>query len=681
MLRFLVIAILFLFVKQAFGDLAASVNGEIISRTEFELAVAETLGSRRGETLPQEDFDRVLQALVDERLLVQAARKSGMDREIRISEDVERNRRQVLVEAFLYKKLGGLPTVDSALIDRYVSSHPRHFSQRQTYHYLRLRFPLVLGLSRPRLQEALRTHKQMENLRAWARRNGWPLMIESRWQASEQLDERYLDLLEKLGNGELGILVESDSGQIAIVKKMAAYPDPIDVGRARGAIARGLQADSRSEALQALVAELRAQTKIDYVSVQGDPLVLARAGNFSVDRASVDREFQRQGISSPTPEATRKVVDAVINEHLVHSAAQEARILNEAELTPLMERAERRLLGALYLERVLQRVDPPLQHEVDALVAQRPELFKARKIFRFRQLLLQPDATPAIEEVRKTVEQIPDWDRLDRHLTTRGWVGARSALWLGPEQLDKATLAALNGMADGELRVLAQQVAAPVVILQRLSTHDDPFDVDQASEFAAQALLAQYRSDAAKKLLADLRESARITVAKDLTIGREKLAAPLQTESWSAGQWGCFTTAIFLALLLTLCPAALVWFLVQTRRKTEFKLSFPQQHSLRERIVGFSHSGPFMFIVVLLAVASALVQGGLLGYLLRGTLTLDRLIAAGVTGLCLGLVGSALLLLRLRGRAQRAFDNRWWPLLGLLGSQASALLALRWGLA
>lgn len=678
----LIVGVVFAFLVQpAWADIAATINGESLSRAELEQTAAEALGPRRGETLPRELLDRTLQALIDERLLAQAARKTGLDREDDVAEAIARTRRQVRVEAFLATRLRGLAPAGDLEIDRYIASHPRHFSQRLTYHYQRLKFPVAAGLSRARLQEALRTHKEMENVRAWARRNGWPVVIESRWQGAEQIEARYLDLLEKLGEGELGTLLEDDSGQLAIVKKIRAYPDPVDARKLRGAIARGLEADARVAALQALAAQLRAQADIVYEAVREDAPVVARAGDLPVERGVVERELRRRGISSPTPEVTRKVVDALIDEQLLHRAAQEALAGDEGTLAPVMERAVRRLLGSLHLERALQGVRPPAQREVNAVVAQRPVLFSARQVFRFRQLLLQPAAAAALEEIRAAAAETPDWDRLERRLAERGWVGGRSALWCGPEQLDAATLAALDGMADGEVRVLAPQEAGPVVILQRVTAHADPIDVEQAGEFAAQALLGQRRTEAARQLLSDLRAAARVTVAKDLTVARSRPAVPLQTESWSATQWGSFAAATFLALLLPLVPAALAWFTVQSRRKTEFILNFPQQLSLRERIAGFSHAGVFVFAVGLLATAVALALGGLLAYLLRGQLTPDRLLVAGVAGLYLGLAGAALLLLRLRRWTLGAVDNRWWPLLGLLGAQGASLLALRWGLA
>ena len=190
-------------VQSAWGDNAAIINGELLSRAELEQAAAEALGPRRSESLPRDLLDRTLQVLIDERLLAQAARRTGLDREDVAAEAIARKRRQVRVEAFLATRFRRLAPAGDLEIDRYIASHPRLFSQRLTYHYLRLRFPVAAGLSRVRLQETLRTYKEMENVRAWARRNGWPVVIESRWQGAEQIEGRYLDLLEKLGEGEL----------------------------------------------------------------------------------------------------------------------------------------------------------------------------------------------------------------------------------------------------------------------------------------------------------------------------------------------------------------------------------------------------------------------------------------------------------------------------------------------
>lgn len=662
------------------SDVVATVNGEPLDRQEVEALAAQALLGVQDESARHAVLRQTLETLVSERLFAQAAKRAGLEQDETVRSDLGDARREAVTNAFIGDLLRRLPPVSEQQIDRYIASHPKHFAARQTYHYQRLALPPVDGLDIERVREAIRTHKTIDGLRAWARRQGWLAELESRWQGAEQIDAGQLARLETMRAEELAALVDSDSGQVIVLQRKGAWPDPVDPARVRGAVALGVAAEVRNEAVRSLVANLRAQADIVVPALGSNDTVVATVNGTTIERAAVERVLRRRAVATPTARLRQQIVDDLIDAVLLHEAALSAPPKEEVRPTLAEARALRLILAAAYLDRVLLGVAAPEQREINRLVGQRPLLFGERQVFRFQQTVLLPTAVAASEEIRSVIATGMSGTRLDAWLTGRGWVAGRGTLWRGPEQVDRATLDALVGMADGETRVVVADPPRSVLILQRIAAYPDPLDLDQASSLAAQALLAQRRAEATGRRLAELRSAAQIVVTADFVGSSAQPPRPALLALWTSRHWSAFSNWILLAALIPLLPAALAWFVVRTRRRTVFTLAFPEQLSWRDRFSALTHSGPFLLVAggfLALAIAGA---GAAQWLLLRGQIAPDRVIIATVVGLLAACVLAGGLLLGMQRVVSPIVGNRWWPLLGLLGAQAGSLFMLRWSL-
>lgn len=663
------------------SDVVATVNGEPLDRQEVEAFAAQALLGVQDESARHVALKQTLETLVSERLFAQAAKRAGLEQDETVRSDLGDARREALTNAFIGDLLRRLPPVSEQQIDRYIASHPKHFSARQTYHYQRLALPPVDGLGVERVREAIRTHKTIESLRAWARRQGWLAELESRWQGSEQIEAAHLARLETMRDDELAALVDSDSGQVIVLQRKGAWTDPVDPARVRGAVALGIAADARAAAVRSFVADLRAQADIVVPAFGSDGTAVATVNGTIIERAAVDRMLRKRAVATPTVRLRQRIVDDLIDAVLLHEAALAARPKEEVRPTLDEARALRLILAAAYLDRELLGVAAPEQREINRLVEQRPQLFNERRVFRFQQTVLLPAAVESIEEIRSVVGSGLSGAQLDAWLTGRGWVAGRGTLWRGPEQIDRATFDALASMADGETRVVVADFPRSVLILQRIAAYPDPLDLDRASSLAAQALLAQRRAEATGRRLAELRAAAQVVVAADFAGSSAQPPRQPPLASWTSHDWSAFSGWILLAALIPLLPAALAWYVVRTRRMTVFTLAFPEQLSWRVRFSVLTHSGPFLLVAGGFLVLAILGAGAAQWLLLRGQIAPDRVVVATVVGLLSACVLAGGLLLGMHRSASPIVGNRWWPLLGLLGAEAGSLFMLRWSLA
>ncbi|MBB5984664.1 EpsD family peptidyl-prolyl cis-trans isomerase [Sphingobium lignivorans] len=117
--------------KKAEGQVVAIVNGEEITLTELNAEIAEmNLPASADKNAVR---SRVLQRMVDRRLLVQAAKEAGLDRDPAYLTQERRMQEQLLVSMYGKKAMDTIKVPDTAALDRFVSTHPQQFAERTRF--------------------------------------------------------------------------------------------------------------------------------------------------------------------------------------------------------------------------------------------------------------------------------------------------------------------------------------------------------------------------------------------------------------------------------------------------------------------------------------------------------------------------------------------------------------------
>lgn len=123
------------------GQVVATVDGQEITATELR---AE-LGSARGANPEaQKQIEQgALQAIVNRKLLVAAAREEGVDKTPDFAVQRQRAEEMALIGALQQKLLAQRPKLDAEGIDRFVAEHPDSFAQRKIFAVDQLLVPNV----------------------------------------------------------------------------------------------------------------------------------------------------------------------------------------------------------------------------------------------------------------------------------------------------------------------------------------------------------------------------------------------------------------------------------------------------------------------------------------------------------------------------------------------------------
>jgi peptidyl-prolyl cis-trans isomerase C len=124
--------------EKASGQVVAVVNGEEITLDELNSEVSATNANAVAD---KKMFMRqLLQQVIDRRLLAQAAKAQGLDKDPVYLTQQRRMNEDLLVRLYAKKASDTIPVPDAAAIERYIADNPAMFAQRTRYALDQIRF-------------------------------------------------------------------------------------------------------------------------------------------------------------------------------------------------------------------------------------------------------------------------------------------------------------------------------------------------------------------------------------------------------------------------------------------------------------------------------------------------------------------------------------------------------------
>jgi EpsD family peptidyl-prolyl cis-trans isomerase len=131
--------------RKATGQVAAVVNGE-------EITIDELNAGLNGAKIPDGAdkkmvMKQVLQQEVDRRLLAQAAKEQGLDRDPTYVMQQRRMNEDLLVRMFAKKSADSIPVPSAGEIDKYIADNPNMFAGRTRYKMDQIQFDRPADIS------------------------------------------------------------------------------------------------------------------------------------------------------------------------------------------------------------------------------------------------------------------------------------------------------------------------------------------------------------------------------------------------------------------------------------------------------------------------------------------------------------------------------------------------------
>lgn len=245
--------------------------------------------------------------------------------------------------------------------------------------------------------------------------------------------------------------------------------------------------------------------------------VVAQVGNDAISEFELDRAVARLGPMNATTsaQARGRVLEALIDQHLVSNAAKSAKLDKVPEVALAMQQAQRQVLVEAYMERLFKDLPKPSDDAIQDYYKQHPELFAQRRLYRVQELDLQV-APERVAEVESQLKQSHSLAEFTDWLAKQGITGKSGEAVKPAEKIPPIMLAQLVKMKDGQAVVVPMD-GERVSVLQLLGSQAQPVSLEQARDAISQLILAGKRKDLLEAEIHKLRDSNKIGYASGFT--------------------------------------------------------------------------------------------------------------------------------------------------------------------
>lgn len=243
--------------KKAEGQVVAIVNGEEITLSELNGEIAElNLPASADKNMVR---SRVLQRMVDRRLLVQAAKDAGLDRDPQYLTQERRMQEQLLVSMYGKKAMDTIKVPDNTQVDQYIAAHPTMFGDRKRFKLDQLQIDIPSDPKRLKELESAHTLAEVETRLtamgiAFQRGNGT--------LDTATIQPAILQRLQSLPPGEPFIV--PNGGKLVINSITAVEPVALPADEARPLAVQAMRNEELNKIGTQRLTEAKAKAKIEY---------------------------------------------------------------------------------------------------------------------------------------------------------------------------------------------------------------------------------------------------------------------------------------------------------------------------------------------------------------------------------------------------------------------------------
>lgn len=225
--------------------------------------------------------------------------------------------------------------------------------------------------------------------------------------------------------------------------------------------------------------------------------------------------------------ASRKILERLIDQELLIQQAAALKLDRTPAVIQAIESAKRSIVTQSYITSLTAQVSKPTADELRKFYVENPALFSDRRVYTLRELkvVASPAQLPEIQARAadiKNIEEITPWLR-ESGLQYTVTAGAKAA-----EEFPGELLGRFAKLKDGDVGVLRN--ADGVVVLQLLSSIEQPLSETQAQPVIERLLLAQKKSELLKAEVARLRGIASIEYAGEFA-GHASAKLPVEDEA------------------------------------------------------------------------------------------------------------------------------------------------------
>jgi EpsD family peptidyl-prolyl cis-trans isomerase len=244
---------------KAQSQVAARVDDEEITIHQVNNQLARS--GITGEAAAKEASKKILDALIDQELLVQQAKRKKLDRDPQVMQTIEDAKRQILSQAYLERVVYSKSPPTPAEIKEFYASHPELFAKRKTYKFHA--FIIAKDKFNDSLKAALDSAKVQGDVSSALKSRAIDFKDnEVQWQA----EQAPMEILPAIAKMKVGDIVSLEQGaQTTLLLLESAVDNPVDEAQAKPVIEKFIANSKNKKLLDNKLKQLRAGEQITYV--------------------------------------------------------------------------------------------------------------------------------------------------------------------------------------------------------------------------------------------------------------------------------------------------------------------------------------------------------------------------------------------------------------------------------
>lgn len=208
------------------------------------------------------------------------------------------------------------------------------------------------------------------------------------------------------------------------------------------------------------------------------------------------------------PAARREVLDKLIDQQLAVEQAIDRKLDRTPETIMAIEAARREILARAYVEQIAARQAKPTPEDEEKYLAEHPQLFAERRIFKVQEIAL-PASSQVAPVLREMVAAGRSMDDIARWLQGKDIKFSGGSATRPAEQVALDLLPKLHALEDGQSLVLEDEQKVSVIHL--VASQRAPIDAATALPRVRQFLGNQRIAEGIASDIGRLRTKAKIT--------------------------------------------------------------------------------------------------------------------------------------------------------------------------
>ena len=244
---------------------AAKVNKQDITLQQLNFALQQQRGLRPEQT--EAASRQILERMIEQELMVQKADDLKLDRDVKVTQQLDAARREVLARAYVEKVGEAAIKPSSDEIKKYYTDKPALFSERRIYNLQE-----IVIEARPEQVEPLRTQlsaaRNVNEFLEGMKSAGIRYNANQAVRAAEQLPLANLEAFARMKDGQAVFTPQANGAQVLVLA--GSRVQPASEEQARPAIESFLLSERRRKLIEDDVKAMRANAKITYVGKFAD---------------------------------------------------------------------------------------------------------------------------------------------------------------------------------------------------------------------------------------------------------------------------------------------------------------------------------------------------------------------------------------------------------------------------